>query len=384
MSESCTRTKYSYDVVGNRLSSLSVPSYSYNISNELTSTSAATYTYDANGNTLSKSNASGTMQYGWDFENRLRSVITPTGTVSFAYDPFGRRIQKASTQNGITTLTNYLYDGSNSIEEVDSAGNLLARYVQAVGIDEPLSELRSGTTEFYEQDGLGSVTSLSSSTAALTNSYTYDTFGNLAASSGTFVNPYQFTGRDYDTEAGLRYYRARYYAPDSGRFLREDPVYIWSRIPAEMNAFVYTRNRPTTLTDPLGQETGATMVNTWGYPGGGSRAPAMRDDGGINLYGHWCGPGGWGTIINELDGFCRDHDHCYDDIRVSWLNNVGKPLSPQQKCGLKKCDAVLCGHLLSYQPTTRYQRFFVPVMAIFFECLPGMGKNEFLKQVFSF
>ena len=49
---SVTSETYSYDAVGNRLSSLSVPSYNYNASNELTSTSAGTYTYDANGNTL--------------------------------------------------------------------------------------------------------------------------------------------------------------------------------------------------------------------------------------------------------------------------------------------------------------------------------------------
>lgn len=41
-----TTETYSYDPVGNRLSSLGVASYSYNNSNELTSTSNATYTYE--------------------------------------------------------------------------------------------------------------------------------------------------------------------------------------------------------------------------------------------------------------------------------------------------------------------------------------------------
>jgi YD repeat-containing protein len=49
--------------------------------------------YDSNGNTSTKVNSSGTTQYFWDFENRLRSVTLPGtgGTVSFKYDPFGRR-----------------------------------------------------------------------------------------------------------------------------------------------------------------------------------------------------------------------------------------------------------------------------------------------------
>ena len=45
---------YSYDAVGNRLTSAGPTSYNYNASNELTSTSAATYPYDNNGNTISK------------------------------------------------------------------------------------------------------------------------------------------------------------------------------------------------------------------------------------------------------------------------------------------------------------------------------------------
>jgi YD repeat-containing protein len=73
-------------------------------------------------------------------------VVTPTGTVTFKYDPFGRRIQKAGP-NGIV---NYVYDGVNAIEESDSSGNLLARYFQGMDVDEPLAELRSGTNVFYE------------------------------------------------------------------------------------------------------------------------------------------------------------------------------------------------------------------------------------------
>ena len=98
------------------------------------------------------------------------------GTVSFKYDPFGRRVQKSSTSG----TTNYLYDGVNVLEEVDNSGNMLARYPQGQGIDEPLAELRSATTSYYQQDGLGSVSSLSNSAAALANTYTYDSFGKLA------------------------------------------------------------------------------------------------------------------------------------------------------------------------------------------------------------
>src|ERR1700694_2369072 len=88
--ESWTRTKYTYDAVGNRLSSLGVSPYNVNVSNQLTSIPGTTYTYDNNGNTLTETVGSNTTSYSWDFENRLTSVTLPGsgGIVTFKYDPF--------------------------------------------------------------------------------------------------------------------------------------------------------------------------------------------------------------------------------------------------------------------------------------------------------
>jgi RHS repeat-associated protein len=241
-----TKESFSYDAVGNRLSSLSVPSYSYNSSNELTADSNGSYTYDANGNTLNDPSGK---SYSWDFENRLTQVVNPgVGTTAFHYDPFGRRIQKA----GPLGTTNFLYDGmdrnANVIEEVDNAGNVLARFTQSLDIDQPLAEYRSGTTSYYEQDGINSVTSLSNSAAALASTYTYDAFGKLTASTGTLTNPFQFTGRNYDTETGISYYRARYYDENLGRFITEDPIgFIGGH-----NFYRYVYNNPAGLNDPWG------------------------------------------------------------------------------------------------------------------------------------
>ncbi|MGA9508224.1 MAG: hypothetical protein WBV55_06200 [Candidatus Sulfotelmatobacter sp.] len=112
--------------------------------------------YDANGNTLSDPSGK---SYSWDFENRLAQAVVPGtngGTTTFKYDPFGRRIQKS----GPLGNTNYLYDGASLIEELDHAGNVLSRYTFG-GLDQPLSELRSGTTSYYQGDAQSTVTSLS-------------------------------------------------------------------------------------------------------------------------------------------------------------------------------------------------------------------------------
>ncbi|MFZ1157095.1 MAG: RHS repeat-associated core domain-containing protein, partial [Candidatus Sulfotelmatobacter sp.] len=200
-------------------------------------------TYDANGNTLSDPSGK---SYSWDFENRLVSAVVPgSGTVTFKYDPFGRRIQKASWLG----TTNYLYDGPETIEEIDNGGNVLARYTQGSDVDEPLSEVRSGTVSFYEQDGLGSVSSLTNSASTIAGTYSYDSFGNLTASTGTLVDPFQYTGREFDPETGRYYYRARYFDPTAGRFLGEDPLGFPG---SGSNFYTYAGNDPASLSDPFG------------------------------------------------------------------------------------------------------------------------------------
>jgi RHS repeat-associated protein len=266
-----TTESYTYDPVGNRLSSLGVSPYSVNTSNELNSTPTTSYIYDHNGNTTSKTDSTGTASYNWDFENRLISVTLPStgGTVNFRYDPFGRRIQKAFSSAAsppAVTTTNYAYDGGNVIEEVDSNGTILARYAQTQNIDEPLAMLRGGTTSYYQADGLGSISSLSNTTGALGQTYSFDSFGKQTASSGSITNPFQYTAREFDSETGLYFYRARYYDPNGGRFISEDPL----KSAVRLNRYKYVNNSPNILADPTGLQeqctfNGTQQISPWIY-----------------------------------------------------------------------------------------------------------------------
>jgi RHS repeat-associated protein len=176
----------------------------------------------------------------------MTSVTLPGsgGTVTFAYDPFGRRIKKVTS----TTTSIYAYDGDNLVEETNSSGAVVARYSQTQNIDEPLAMLRSGTTSYFHADGLGSVTSLSSAAGSIVNTYTYDSFGKLTASTGSLVNPFQYTARESDSETGLYYYRARYYDPAVGRFVGEDPI----AFNGGNNFYAFVENDPSNLNDPFG------------------------------------------------------------------------------------------------------------------------------------
>lgn len=238
---------YSYDLVGNRLASLGLSPYQYNSSNQLTSVPGFSYTYDNNGNTTSKADSNGTTTYTWNFENRLASLALPAsgGTVTFGYDPFGRRIQKSSLAGSRI----YVYDGANMVLELDS-GNTVATYAQGAGIDQPLAMSRSGVTAYYQADGLGSVTSLTNGSGTSLATYTYDSFGKKTASTGTLRNPFQYTGREWDHETGLYYYRARYYDPTIGRFISEDSY----RFKGGINFYRYAANSPINFNDPLGLE----------------------------------------------------------------------------------------------------------------------------------
>jgi RHS repeat-associated protein len=134
------------------------------------------------------------------------------------------------------------------VETVDSSGGVVVRYTQGLSIDDPLAMQRSNTTDYYEADGLGSITSLTTTNGSVAQTYTYDCFGNITNSSGSLTNFFRYTAREFDTETSLYYYRARYYDPNPGRFIGEDP----SEFATGINFYVYVENHSTDLIDPTG------------------------------------------------------------------------------------------------------------------------------------
>jgi RHS repeat-associated protein len=212
--------------------------------------------------------------YTWDFENRLTNVNLPGngGTVSFKYDPFGRGIYKQSPN-----ATNiFVYDGESLAETVNSSGGTVARQVQGQDIDESLGLRFGTTTDYYQADVLGSVTSLTASDGSLAQSYTYDSFGNLANSTGSAKNFFRHVARDFDTETGLYDYRARFYDSNVGRFLSEDPLGFYGGA----DFYAYTADNPVNLVDPSG------MVPESGN-GGGLWPPANLNDPALAPTSQW-------------------------------------------------------------------------------------------------
>jgi len=106
---------YAYDDVGNRTASHQGSSYSYQAFNRLISANGITFGYDTNGNMLSKTDASGSWTYSWDYENRLKQASLSGGVVvNYSYDALGRRVQRTSTVSG---TTRFVYDGRDVIRD---------------------------------------------------------------------------------------------------------------------------------------------------------------------------------------------------------------------------------------------------------------------------
>ncbi len=251
MKEVLEEDRFSYDPVGNRLSDIANNTYAYNSSNELLNYDGITFTYDLNGNMTLKTDATGTTRYTYNTENQLIRVDLPDGRfVEYRYDPFGRRIQKAITDTtNTTTVTKYVYDNEDILFELDGNGNIITEYLHGPGIDEPIAMIRGGKTYYYHADGLGSIIAITNSAGWVVQRYDYNSFGEITyIQDPNFIQPYTYTGREYDNESGLYYYRARYYDAKVGRFISEDPIGFEGGI----NFYVYVGNNPVNFTDPSG------------------------------------------------------------------------------------------------------------------------------------
>ena len=223
------------------------------------SNSSFTYTYDNNGNqTQVKSILTGAAtNYSYDAQNELVAATMLGGTASYAYDAQGRRVERSSnTATGQPIY--YVYDSQDIVAEVDGSGNLIALFTHGPNIDEPL-ELRqgSGTEYFIHADALGSVIAHTDGTGTVVERVAYEAYGQpvfLDMRSGSPVvesqsftgDPFAFTGREWDGETRLYFYRARYYDVLVGLFLRRDFIGM------SASGYLYVAADPVNLTDPEG------------------------------------------------------------------------------------------------------------------------------------
>ncbi len=236
------------------------------------------------------------MEYTWDHRNRLTDVVfktsggTVTKKIQYQYDVFDRRIGKKIDATGDGTYessTYWVYDDAGKrdpntgtslddivLEFTDADGDgsglatLITRYLHGPQFDQVLaSEATSGNVVTWAlADHQGTVRDMvryASGTTTVVNHRKYDAFGNLTAESDATVKfLFSYTGREWDGDAGLYYYRARWYDAKIGRLISEDPTGFAA---GDTNITRYVANSAINLTDPTGLEETppATPIYIW-------------------------------------------------------------------------------------------------------------------------
>ena len=218
--------------------------YSYNTANRLTSTGDLSFTYDANGNTVTRTGRT----YDYDVYNQLTSV-SGDFSATYTYDGLGNR--RTATRNGATTkyVLNLLGSTPTVLMETDADGVVQNYYIY--GTFGLISRIDAdNNTRYYVYDFRGSTVAMTdaTTTAGITHKYQYDDFGKLLQMEEEDENLFRYVGKFgvmYE-DAALIFMRARYYDPEIGRFLSEDP--IWNT-----NLYPYANSNPITKFDPNGE-----------------------------------------------------------------------------------------------------------------------------------
>jgi RHS repeat-associated protein len=258
---------YTYDAVGNRLvrndgGSPPYLGYGYDANDKLINTRpvgggppgpiTANFYYDGAGNMTSVTGTEfGAYTMVYDDESRLKEVTYPSegGSATDYYLQYNALGQRMRASLG-GTLWRYVYNGDRLLEETTNSGGAVSRYTTESGsyYTPWLHLTRDGGHRFPVYDGVGTVRGLVDTAGAVTDSYDLDAFGVALGSSGSTTNPHWFGGAwGYMTEgSGLLQLGARFYWPEIGRFITQDPLRI------RRNRYAYVRTNPVRRIDPTG------------------------------------------------------------------------------------------------------------------------------------
>lgn len=272
---------FTLDKVGNRTASnqtepltqgtavAGTTGHSYDAANQLVNAGATTFTFDNNGNQKTQVSGSVTINYGYDFEDRLKSVADGTTSVQYVYNGVGQRL--ARTVNG--TTTRFVIDPTSRLPrllaETDAGGNITAYYTHGLGLIAKVAP--AGQSYQYHLDARGSTIAMTDSGQTVVNKYAYDPFGTVTASAEVQTNPFKYIGQ-FGVQAepfDLLFAARRYYQASLGRFLTKDPAAPSMSNSQALNQYVYSLNNPIILIDPSGL-TGEMDGKVLGTPTGSS------------------------------------------------------------------------------------------------------------------
>ena len=203
------------------------------------------FTHDFEGRLTSQTGV-GAKTLTWDAKGRVKTL----GGETYAYDPTDHRIKRSG---GALGSLDYFLEGEH-LESVYSGANLYAKYFRGSSVDELVAGYLYDTDAklkpfLFHHDQVNSVSAVSGHNGGTLQSTTFSAFGATQSTTGASPNRLKYTGRE-DDGTGLYYYRARYYDPQIGRFISEDPIGFAA---GDVNFYQYTSNNPVNNNDPSGK-----------------------------------------------------------------------------------------------------------------------------------
>lgn len=203
------------------------------------------YEYDKDGNLTERYIGSGKWldgkkehwRYRWNADGSLAKVIRPDGEeVGFTYDALGRRLSKTFG----TVVTRWLWNGNVPLHQWKQQRTYLHRY-ERWETDEkrhartlwlfdeesfvPAAMIKEGITYSILTDHLGTPTETYDTEGNEVWSRVLDFNGNVIEETGNKgMIPFLFQGQYYDRETELAYNRFRYYSPQIGMYVSQDPI----------------------------------------------------------------------------------------------------------------------------------------------------------------
>jgi RHS repeat-associated protein len=240
---------FDFDPAGNLLSIANSPTATPGFvkGNRLLIQGDKKFEYDARGNLIQETRGKdGKLKktFAYNLQNQLIKVETNSEheTVSYKYDPLGRRIQKTD-KFGTTT---FLW--TDNLLAQETRNKIKKTYLFEPGSFRPLAQVQDDQVYHYHLDHLGTPRELTNEQGKIVWKAKYKTYGNLALKEVEEVeNNLRFQGQYFDEETGLHYNRFRYYSPDTGQFINQDPIGLLGGI----NNYQYAPN-PVEWIDPLG------------------------------------------------------------------------------------------------------------------------------------
>ncbi len=162
--------------------------------------------------------------------------------------PENRRIQKK--KNGVFQKAWLYRDELRPIAELDAMGNVVSRFVYALGRNVPDYMVKGGNKYRLITDQVGSVRMVvDAATGVVAQKISYDEFGVVSSDTNPGFQPFGFAGGLYDAATGLVRFGARDYDSEVGRWTAKDP----SRFDGgDSNLYGYVANDPLNRTDPTG------------------------------------------------------------------------------------------------------------------------------------